>query len=225
MSHCVYDHPVWVVDTAKQMHPGGNTLTHQALAACQFDRHDRALDLGCGSGNSLKLLSEMFELTCGVDLSRSLLCTAQLQESNAYLSQAQAEALPFKNASMDAILCECTLSLFAVDEALTECARVLRASGMLIISDLYIRNTAGQTALQALPGKTCLSRAMPQSQIEAQVQQAGMKILHWSDYSQALRSFPVCNLISATGVDPFDLQIAAARAKLSYFLLIAQKEG
>ncbi len=203
---------------------GGEYLTRQVLDGCTLDIDALVLDLGCGSGNSLKILAQRDFSALGVDLSLQLMRSARQKNIINRLTQARAEELPFASNCLDAILCECTLSLFALPTALEECARVLKPAGWLMVSDLYVRNPLGLAALQALPGHSCLSLAMMQEKLESCIQESGFKMVRWNDHSQALRTFPVCDLLSASQVDPFDLQIAAARARLGYFSLLARKE-
>ena len=207
------------------MHPGGRYLTEQIFTGCQLSENARVLDLGCGSGNSFRLLAEKGISVMGIDLSKHLLDYARQAWTGSEVVQASAEMLPFATASLDVVLCECTLSLFDLPAALQECSRVLKPAGWLLVSDLYVRNPLGLAALRALPGDSCVSRAFLQDGLEDQIAQSGFRILRWNDHSQALRTFPVCQLLEASQVDPFDLQIAAAKARLGYFSLLARKEA
>lgn len=221
----IYEHPAWIENKNHSMHPGGIYLTQQLLAGFPLDEHARVLDLGCGSGNSLCLLAEKTVSALGIDLSLPLLRYTHQRNAGIGLAQAIAEKLPFATASLDAILSECTLSLFALPSALHECARVLKPAGLLMVSDLFARNPAGLAALRALPGDTCVGRALLQSELECWLRQCGFQIVRWNDQSQALRTFSLCQLLTASQVDPFDLQIAAARARLGYFSMLARKEA
>ncbi|MBU0945656.1 MAG: class I SAM-dependent methyltransferase [Proteobacteria bacterium] len=109
---------------------------------CTFTRHCRAqniIDLCCGTGEQLRMLScDNVRLT-GVDISPAMLARARRQgpESIHYL-EADASRLPFPDASYDAIIIS-----FALHEKTArqhtaifqEACRLLRADGHIIIAD------------------------------------------------------------------------------------------
>jgi ubiquinone/menaquinone biosynthesis C-methylase UbiE len=139
------------------------------------------------------------------------------------LAQAHGERLPFAAASFEAVFAECTLSLFDIETALPEWARVLQPGGYLLVNDLFIGSPAGAAALRQLPPGSCLQAALPRAQILENIAACDLELLAWEEYPQALRQFPACTLSTAAEIDPFDLIIAATRAKLGYYLLAARK--
>ncbi|HNB52250.1 MAG TPA: methyltransferase domain-containing protein, partial [Anaerolineales bacterium] len=139
------------------------------------------------------------------------------------LSQAKSEHLPLASAAFDAVLSECTLSLFDTDRALAEVARVLKPGGYFIVSDLYARNPQGIDALRHLPPGSCIGSAMTQAEITTHLAHHGFYLSVWQDCSEELKTFSMCTLTTAAQIDPFDLVIASARAKLGYYFLIAKK--
>ncbi len=221
----LYEHPVWQRVPNQVMRPGGLTITEQALSYCDLRPGARLLDVGCGMGTTLRHITTAYELACyGVDISGELLSRAHRSSFDASFARAKSEDLPFADESMDATISECTLSIFETDTALRECVRILKPGGYFIVSDLYARNENGIDALRQLPPGTCIGAAMPQAQILEKLQHCGFRLMIWQDCSEKLKDFSICTLATAAEVDPFDLHISAARAKLGYYFLIARKE-
>lgn len=100
----------------------------------------RTLDLACGSGAFLKDLAATFPRarTMGLDLSPAYLAEARLRSGVAALAQANAERLPFADASLDAVTCvylfhELPPRVRPIVAA--EIARVLKPGGVLAFAD------------------------------------------------------------------------------------------
>ncbi len=219
----LYEHPVWESVPGRVMRPGGLTVTEQALALCDLQPDAQVLDLGCGAGATLHHLWAKYGLAgFGVDVSSALLRQAN-RIGGASFAQARSEQLPLASGSMDAVISECTLSIFEMEAALSESTRVLKLGGVFIVSDLYARNADGITALRSLPPGTCIGGALTRAEIEAKIVGCGLEIAAWQDCSERLKDFPLCTLSTAAAVDPFDLIIAAGKAKLGYYFLVAQK--
>ncbi|MEW6402286.1 MAG: DVU_1556 family methyltransferase [Chloroflexota bacterium] len=220
----LYEHPAWQAVPDQAMRPGGLALTRQALSYFDLMPDARILDVGCGAGGTLNYLTAQGErIGFGIDVSLELLRRARRNQSIAGFSCARVECLPLQDTSIDVILAECTLSIFEIETALHECARTLKPGGFLITSDLYARNENGKDALRQLPVGACISSAMSQAQVLEKITRCGMDVLLWQDCSEKLKEFPITTLINTAEVDPFDLHIAAARARIGYYLLVARK--
>jgi MPBQ/MSBQ methyltransferase len=98
-------------------------------------RTSRALDAGCGTGFQAELLETLGYETHGVDVSAALLAVARKRRSLARLTLGNIEALPYPEASFDAVsCCGSTLSFVEhADVALRELGRVLRPDGVLLL--------------------------------------------------------------------------------------------
>lgn len=224
MQASLYEHPVWQSVPEQVMRPGGLTVTEQALAYCDLQSDMRVLDLGCSTGATLKYATAKYGVSgFGVDVSAELISQARQTNSQVGWMRAQGESLPFASESMDVVLSECTLSIFEMEFALSECARTLKRGGYFIVSDLYARNENGVEALRQLPSGTCISAAMPKNQILEKIERCGLQVSTWQDCSETLKDFSICTLTTAAKIDPFDLHIAAAKAKLGYYFLVAKK--
>ena len=113
----------------------------------------RCLDLGCGTGLNLRRLTDAGWSVVGVDLSSDQLRRARARApAGVELVQADATALPFADASFDAVAC--ALLHTDVDDFAAICreaARVLRPGGHLAYVGIhpcfvgpFARNPAGQ---------------------------------------------------------------------------------
>jgi ubiquinone/menaquinone biosynthesis C-methylase UbiE len=97
------------------------------------------LEVGIGTGLNLPFYSEQVQLT-GIDFSPAMLALARQRATQlgrqADLREADAEALPYPDASFDTVIC--TFSLCAIPDdrqAVAEMTRVLRPSGLLLLAD------------------------------------------------------------------------------------------
>jgi ubiquinone/menaquinone biosynthesis C-methylase UbiE len=101
----------------------------------------QVLDVGCGTGIQTTWLAERAKLVAGLDLSASLLATAETKCTrfgNVILLQGDAAQLPFPDASFDAVvsLGETLSHLTNPVEGFSEIARVLRPAGTFLFSVL-----------------------------------------------------------------------------------------
>lgn len=217
--------------------PGGLQLTQSALAHCNFAAGAQLLDVGCGNGATVDWLRQACGWSaCGIDPSVVMLRSAPCGRRRLPLLQAAGEALPFGEASFDGVLLECSLSV-TVDPARTvsECGRVLKPGGRLILSDVYARNEEGLVALRQLPMHCCLTGALTQQELQWQLQSNGFSIDLWQDHSRALAEFTAQLIFShgslqqfwqCTAAGSFDsakFHSAMRHARPGYFLLIACK--
>lgn len=121
------------------LRPGGLELTRQLLAMTKVKPGMRALDIGCGRGESLSLLSGEFGCQVwGLEPDAENRAAAQAANPGREILPGRGEELPFPAGSFDLVLAECVLSLFdPVEQALQEIHRVLRIGGVLLLSDVY----------------------------------------------------------------------------------------
>jgi demethylmenaquinone methyltransferase/2-methoxy-6-polyprenyl-1,4-benzoquinol methylase len=108
-----------------------------AVRAAGLRPGERALDLGCGTGDLAVLLSARADVV-GLDLSRAMLRAARVKAGGAVrLVQGSAMHLPFGDASFDAVASAFVLrNLRDLNGALAEVVRVLRPGGRVALVDI-----------------------------------------------------------------------------------------
>ena len=201
------------------MRPGGTALTQSALDICSLPRGSFVADIGCGIGGTLEHLgrSGIYNLV-GVDPSDDMLSEGLAQSISGQLIRGRAETLPFKNRSLDAVFCECVLSI--IDDkptAVRESARVLKDGGYLVLSDVFYAGPLGERSNKL--GAPVTRRFLSKEQLLTILSQFGFSLLLWEEHEQSFREF-VARMILASKC------LTALRCgppNISYFLLVARK--
>lgn len=113
------------------------------------------LDLGCGAGTDLLIAAQMTGPTgraIGVDMTSAMLDRARESASamgldNVELHEALIEALPLRDASVDAVISNGVIDLVPdKDAVLDEIDRVLRPGGRLQLADVVIHHEVSEDA-------------------------------------------------------------------------------
>lgn len=113
------------------------------------------LDLGCGAGTDLLIAAQMTGPTgraIGVDMTSAMLDRARESASamgldNVELHEALIEALPIRDASVDAVISNGVIDLVPdKDAVLDEIDRVLRPGGRLQLADVVIHHEVSEDA-------------------------------------------------------------------------------
>ncbi|XP_078507142.1 putative methyltransferase DDB_G0268948 [Lissotriton helveticus] len=115
------------------------SLTLSYLEKKKGKPFELAVDVGCGTGQSTRLLASHFQKVVGIDISE-----AQIQEAknagvlpNMSYIVAPAEKIPFEDGSVDLITASVAAHWFEVEEFIRETDRVLKPSECLALSSLY----------------------------------------------------------------------------------------
>lgn len=237
-SSSFYETPVLQKITGPTLRPGGLDLTYRALEFCDFAPGSTILDIGCGLGATQKLLHDYGFHTCGIDISHNQI----LQNPTDSFSRIQAngETIPLAGNSFDGIFLECTLSVVLnPNKVLLEVRRLLKPGGLLILTDIYGRNVYGIPPLRAVLSHGCFNSVWSQSEINTMIQSLGLESILWEDHSEAIRNLAgkiildhgsmdmfwknKSSLRDNPTCDPLSFQLLLSRAKIGYFLHIAQK--
>ena len=240
--------------TGPTIRPGGLAVTEAAVRFSRLPPGSRVLDLGCGTGATVGYLTDRWELKAvGIDRSARLLADGRRDRPDLPLARADAGLIPVASGRLDAVSCECVLSLTADPMAvLRECVRVLRPGGYLILADLYRRSTdwedlQGFGNLGGLSGnlgglstggsrtaptaECCIAGAVSRECLEGRLTAAGFSIRLWTDYSEALKVL-AARLVWES-VDPSEILATPGRGRrtggtapgrLGYCLVIATRD-
>lgn len=126
-------------DSEKSMHPGGIELTEKIIEKSRLIE-GRILDIGCGKGESIKLLKEKGFKSYGVDISEKFIEENKKNISGVEflnLDLNKTLKLPYDDNFFDGVLVECVLNLLEDREAIVkEIYRILKKNGKLLINDL-----------------------------------------------------------------------------------------
>lgn len=119
----------------------GAPIAHDLIGVAELHPSDRVLDVACGTGVVARLASEAVGkdgVVAGLDVNPGMLAVAREAspaEMNITWHEANAESMPFPDASFDAVLCQMGLQ-FMPDKgaALSEMRRVLAPGGRLLVN-------------------------------------------------------------------------------------------
>lgn len=102
---------------------------------------ERALDLGCGVGHTLRRIAPLVAFAVGADATIEMMQAGRasvVTAPNAAFAQADASALPFADATFDLATCRLAAHHFSdAASAFREVARVLRGGARFVLVDNY----------------------------------------------------------------------------------------
>ena len=192
--------------------PGGEALTRKAIEKAKLQKGAGILDVGCGEGDTVALLAEELGFDAsGADQSSQLIRKGKSRHPGLDLRQMEAEFLSFESKSFDAVLMECSLSVFRLQEdAAFEAYCILKPGGKLIITDLYLKNPDPEAVLKMLaathektrrpkidgacgenerPSFVMLDGAFVIDELAVMLQDIGFELEHFEDESGVLAGF------------------------------------
>ena len=190
MTLTLYHQPRFRDACGSEFRPGGLPLTAELAELCRLTPGLQVLDLGCGVGSTASFLARQFGVeTVGLDSSSASLAEAQANDQGVSWVLGRAEQIPFPDNHFDVCMCECFLS--AVEEpavVLREIRRVLRPTGLLAVTDVYLRRPSAGDTLKNLSPQVCLRGALGQQETKARFDDGGFEVCFWQDRSDALKS-------------------------------------
>lgn len=100
---------------------------------------DRVIDLGCGTGDLLDEVGHTGAAVVGADISFEMMAQGRRRRPQASFCRADAQCLPFADATFDAAISAFALRNFSsIPAALAETARVLKPGGRLAILEVNV---------------------------------------------------------------------------------------
>lgn len=135
--------------TVAERYANGRSFFHhlaikkiQAIC-CENGRIDRALDVGCGTGQSTLALLEIADEIVGMDSSAEMLSHAA-QHSQIRYVEARAEQMPFDDGIFGLMTVALAFHWFDQQQFMVEARRVLRPGGWLVIyNDAFTGRMSG----------------------------------------------------------------------------------
>ncbi|MCC7436655.1 class I SAM-dependent methyltransferase [Candidatus Nomurabacteria bacterium] len=108
-----------------------NSLFHKTI---DFNlEKKKILDVGCGDGKDLVILSKKTKKIFGIDPSIEFLKKAQINNPSGIFKEAVGEKIPFQNESFDVVVSKWAIQTSTnVPKVLSEMARVLKKGGSLV---------------------------------------------------------------------------------------------
>lgn len=144
---------------------------------------NKLLDVGCGTGNLLSLISSRYEVQIvGIDLSQDMLNIAQDKlDENANLIIGDSENLPFNNDSFDIVTCTDSFHHYPnAENVLAEIKRVLKPGGNFIIADPWLATPLRQFANILMPfNRDGDVKIYGESEICKLLENAGFNTVKW----------------------------------------------
>jgi SAM-dependent methyltransferase len=170
----VYEHPAvrWLL--GGELHPGGEATTRRALELIGVESGERLLDIASGTGDSALLAArERGCVVTGIDYGEGAVVAARRAAAAAGVGDrvafrvGDAEALPFRDQSFDAALCECSLCTFPdKGRAMAEVHRVLRPGGRVAIADVVADHERLPASLTGpLASAACVGGALSRAEL------------------------------------------------------------
>lgn len=215
-------------------------MTDRGLAYCGLAPGARVLDIGCGTGATVHYLRFQHGLwALGIDRSSTLLEEGARSYGGSPLAQGRAEQIPISDRSVEAVFCECVLSLCSDPlSTLREIVRVLQVGGYLILTDVYSRDASAPARETGRPSMNCCLRgAVGRATVEAHIAATGFDLLLWEDHSGLLSQLAGQLIWTYGSLDAFWSVIAGPDAagainsggggecsRPGYYLLVAQKK-
>jgi len=131
--------------------------THQAIAQNLLAEGElgETLEVGCGSGHFTVVAAKNATYVVGLDSSESMLKVARARlevTKNVLTLRADCEELPFPRSGFDTVLMTNVLMYVNASKALSECQRVLRPNGVLILAQFSFQGTRWMDVLRRVVG-------------------------------------------------------------------------
>lgn len=189
-------------------------LTERLIELSGIPDHASIADLGCGNGIVCDFLHHKEFQATGIDQEIRF----RKSEDIGFV-QGNFHNLPLSTNFFDAVMMECVLSIQDDPSAgLSEAHRILKQSGLLLLSDLYLQSD--QDNSYRLHTKNLYLEV---------IQKAGFQIILWEDHTRELRNLIFEILWEQVLTESFCISNGQHGIKgsknLGYFILIGRKNA
>lgn len=178
-----YEYAAMYTGSDGSIHPGGLRLTDRAVRLADLRKDMAVADIGCGTGSTAAYLAARYHINViGVDPSAALIERGQAMHPTVHFLKSDCAQLPFDDESMDACIAECSLSVMEnLEDSLRQIFRVLKAGGMLIVSDIYAKETSRDTNKNSL--------IATEKKLQTAMETCGFSVVLSEDHTPALKTF------------------------------------
>jgi arsenite methyltransferase len=228
-----YSSPVMCAATGETVRPGGLDLTRRALDFCAFPPGARVLDIGCGSGATVRLMIQEYGLDAsGIDPSPTMISRGVAADPTLPILIGDGMDLPRADCELDGAAMECALSITPDPErVLGEVHRILKPGGKLILTDMYLRDeTAGFDCSETAAALLCLRNALSRAALEEMLAAAGFRVLLWEDHLPHLKRLAAEIIMKFGSLSRFLAEASGEQSArtasfrgISYYLAVAGK--
>jgi arsenite methyltransferase len=236
MTQSLYERSPFRAATGTEFRPGGLDLTAELAGECGLRPGQRVLDVGCGVGATASFLAQRHGVTAvGLDCSARSVQEATQRDGRVTWVLGRAQQIAYPDEHFDAVFCECFLSTQDDPvEVLREIRRVLRPSGFLAVTDLYLRTPEAASSLSSLPADTCLRGATSIEATLALFERAGFEVAFWRDRSDALTALMAALVFAYGSTAAFwkdalgehaGMRSTVERSRPGYYLLVSRRRG
>lgn len=180
----VWSHPAVRLLVGDAFRPGGPGLTDRLLDRLALPAGSRVVDVGCGAGATLGLLTTRGLRAVGLEYSPRL--AAEAAGRGAVLV-GDSERLPLRTGAFAAALMECVLSTLPdKPAALAELHRSLTPGGRLVVTDVTLTGTLDESLSPLLAWVACTAGAASADGYRRLVETTGFEVEQVEDHSPAL---------------------------------------
>lgn len=178
------------------LHPGGPQLTERAGTLLRLDATCTLIDVASGRGASAAFLARRYGCrVVGVDYGAdntqraAALSAIAGAPGRVQFLVGDAEALPLRSGSCDAVLCECSLCLLPNKaQAVGEWARALRTGGRLVVADVVRNGPVPPELAMALGWAACVGAACPAEEYTALLEAGGLAVTLVEEHPAAVQA-------------------------------------
>jgi len=190
-----YESPEFNQALEEILHPGGLELTARLAEVAQIKSNSLVLDIASGRGTTACFLSNRLDCRIiGVDLSIISASLAGKKAQKEGVAQkvrfavADAEYLPFADASFDVVISECAFSLLPdKDTGAKQIVRVLKPGGRLVITDVVLQFPLSPELKTQVLFDSCFSGAETLEGYREIFKRAGLDEEIYEDHSRELK--------------------------------------
>ncbi|MCP1109633.1 radical SAM (seleno)protein TrsS [Ohessyouella blattaphilus] len=203
--------------TGGPIRPGGFRITEAGLKLSGLTKKARMIDLGCGTGETVKWLRDAgYEEVQGLDASPEMIAAGLKLDPELLIKVGESTSLSAYQAQLDGVLMECVLSDSRNPASILRNVREsLKAEGVLILSDLY-----------SLEGDD-LPRLLEEN---------GFAVMNFVDYTNELKDLTIKLIMEYGSIADFKDRACASCQKCSlckveelkkpgYYLMVCKKRS